>query len=100
MDCLKDTVTWDNWMSNFKVINVGHQGQIKLKSQILYKFRLVRMITCHPFKLESPNLDHECILVQLRSLLILGLTNPEIQFTFVIEKAISSYLFALFLYHI
>ena len=38
------------------------------------------MITCHPFQLESPNLDQICILVQLRSLLIMGFINLQFQF--------------------
>ena len=52
------------------VIDLELQGQILLESRILLHFELVRTITCHPFKLESPNLDKICILVQLRCLLI------------------------------
>ena len=40
---------------------------------------LVRAITCHPFKLESPNLDHKCKTPWLRSLLFLGLIDLELQ---------------------
>ena len=52
------------------VIDLELQGQIKGESRILPHFELVRTITCHLFKLESPKLDNRCILVQLRCLLI------------------------------
>ena len=61
------------------VIDLDLQGQIELENRILRHFELVRTITCHPFKLESPNLDHKCILVRLRSLLIWGLINLDLQ---------------------
>ena len=64
------------------VIDLELQGQIQLESQILPHFELVRTITCHPFKLESPNLDKKCILVQLRCLLILGVINLQLHFQF------------------
>ena len=42
-------------------------------------FELVRTITCHTFKLVSPNLDQKCILVPLRSLLFWGLIDIDLQ---------------------
>ena len=44
------------------VIDLDLQGQIELESRILPHFELVRTITFHLFKLESPNLDQNCIL--------------------------------------
>ena len=40
---------------------------------------LVRTITCHPFKLESPNLDQKSKTPWLRSLLFWGLIDLELQ---------------------
>ena len=40
---------------------------------------LVRAITCHPFKLESPNLDQKSKTPWLRSLLFWGLIDLELQ---------------------
>ena len=53
------------------MIDLELQGEIKRESRILPHFELVRTITCHPFKLESPNLNKKCILVQLRCLFLL-----------------------------
>ena len=61
---------WLRCLLFWGVIDLELQGQIQLESQILPHFELVRTITCHPFKLESQNLDKKCILVQLRCLLI------------------------------
>ena len=38
-----------------------------------------RGFTCHPFKLQSPNLGQKCILVWLRSLLFWGLIDLDLQ---------------------
>ena len=64
------------------VIGLELQGQIQLESRILPHFEFVRAMTCHPFKLESPNQDKKCILIQLRSPLILGVINLQLQFQF------------------
>ena len=64
------------------VINFDIQGQIWLESRILPHFELVCTITFHLFKLESPHLDQKCILIQFRSLLILGVINLQLQFHF------------------
>ena len=61
------------------VIDLDLQGQIQLESRILPHFELVRTITFHSFKLESPNLDHKCILVRLRCLLFWGLIDLDLQ---------------------
>ena len=52
------------------------------ESQILPHFELDRTITHHPFKLESLNLDHKCILALLRFLLILDLIGFDLSFHF------------------
>ena len=49
------------------------------ESRILPHFELVRPITCHSFKLESPNLDQKCILPRLKSLLFLVLIDLDLQ---------------------
>ena len=64
------------------MIDFDLQGQIKLESQILPHFDLVRTITHQPFKLESPNLDRKCILALLISVLILDLIGYELHFHF------------------
>ena len=64
------------------MIDLDLQGQIKLESQILPPFELVRPITHHPFKLESPNLDRKYILGLLRFLLILDLIGFDIHYYF------------------
>ena len=51
-------------------------------NKILPHFELVCTITCHPLQLESPNFYQKCILVQLRSLLISGIINLQLQFHF------------------
>ena len=61
---------WLRCLLFWGVIDLELQGQIERESRILPHFELVRTITCHPFKLESPNLDKKCILVQLRCLLV------------------------------
>ena len=61
---------WLRCLLFWGVIDLEIQGQIQLDSRILTHFELALTITCHPFKLESPNLDKKCILVQLRCLLI------------------------------
>ena len=61
---------WLRCLLFWGVIDLELQGQIEHESRILPHFELVRTITCHPFKLESPNLDKKCILVQLRCLLV------------------------------
>ena len=43
---------------------------------------LHRVITCHPFKLESPNLDQKCKTPWLRSLLFLGFVALTFKFKF------------------
>ena len=55
------------------VIDLDLQGQIKLQSQNLPHFELVRAITHHPFELGPPNLDQRCKIPWLRSLLFWGL---------------------------
>ena len=49
------------------------------RNRIIPHFELVRMTTCHSFKLASPNLDKKGILVQLWSLLILGIIDLQFQ---------------------
>ena len=41
--------------------------------------KFVRAITHHPFELGSPNLDHRCKRPWLRSLLFLGVIDPDLQ---------------------
>ena len=41
--------------------------------------QFVRTITCHPLKLQSPNLDQKCKTPWLRSLLFLGFTDLDLQ---------------------
>ena len=45
-------------------------------------FELVLAITRHQLKLEFPHLDQNCILAQLRSLLILGVIDTGLKFHF------------------
>ena len=54
------------------VIDLDLQGQIKLQSQNLPHFELVRAITHHLFKLGLRNLDQRCKIPWLRSLLFWG----------------------------
>ena len=61
------------------LIDLDLQGQIKLESWILPHFELVRTITCYPFQLESPNLDHKCISAWLRSPLLWGTIDLDLQ---------------------
>ena len=53
----------------WEAIDFDLQGQIKLKSQNLPHFELVRTITHYPLELGSPNLDQRCEIAWLRSLL-------------------------------
>ena len=53
-------------------INLDLEGQIWLKNPNLPHFELVRRITHHPLKLESPNLDQKYKICWLRSLLFWG----------------------------
>ena len=55
------------------------QGQLKLQSQNLPNFELVRAITHHQLKLQFPNLEQKCILALFKSLPILGF---ELHFNF------------------
>ena len=73
---------WLGCLSFLGVIDLHLQGQIKLAIPNVSNFELVQNITCHPFKLQSPNLDQKCILIQLRSLLIWGILNLQLQFHF------------------
>ena len=41
--------------------------------------QFVRMITCHPLKLQSPKLDQKCKTPWLRSLLFLGFIDLDLQ---------------------
>ena len=41
--------------------------------------QFVRTITCHPLKLQSPNLDQKCKTPWLRSLLFLGFIDLDLQ---------------------
>ena len=41
--------------------------------------QFVRTITCHPLKLQSPNLNHKCKTPWLRSLLFLGFIDLDLQ---------------------
>ena len=70
---------WFRLLWFWGVIDPDLQGQIELESRILPHFELVRTITCHPFKLESPNLDQKCISVRYISLLICGMINIDFQ---------------------
>ena len=58
---------------------IGHDlyGQIKLQSQNLPHFELVRAITPHPFGLGPLNLDQNCKIPCLRSLLFLVLIELD-----------------------
>ena len=70
---------WLRCLLFWGVIDLDLQGQIYLESRNLPHFELVRTITFHSFKLESSNLDQECILVRLRSLLFWGLIDLDLQ---------------------
>ena len=48
---------------------------------------LVRMITHHPFKLRSPNLDHRCKRPWLRSLLFRGAIDRDLQGQIELQKS-------------
>ena len=61
----------------FGVIGHDLQGQIKLPSQNLPHFELVRAITHHPFGLGPLNLDQRCKIPWLRSLLFWGLIELD-----------------------
>ena len=69
---------WSICLLFLGVIDFYLPGQILLESRILPQFELVRMITFHAFKLESPNLDQKCILVRLRCLLCWGLIEMHL----------------------
>ena len=60
-------------------IDLDLQGQIKLKSQNLPHFELVRTITSYPFKLGSPNLDQRWKIAWWRSLLFWVAIDPDLQ---------------------
>ena len=60
---------------NFKV-------KLNLKSQNLLHFQLVHVISHHQLKSVFPNFDQKYILALLRSLLILGWIDPDVQFRF------------------
>ena len=49
------------------------------------------MITCHPFKLESPNLDQKCILIQLRLLFDFGLHKLSASLSFLYSRTKGAY---------
>ena len=58
------------------------QDQIELKCKNLPHFELVHTITHHQLKKRFPNFDPKFILALLRSLLILGLIDLNLQFQF------------------
>ena len=60
------------------VIDLNLQGQIWLQSQNLPHFEFVRVITHHPFKLGSPNLNQSCKIPWLRSMLFWGLIELDL----------------------
>ena len=64
------------------MIDLELQGQIKLKIQNLPHFELVRAISHHKLKSVFPNCVQKCILILLRSLLILGWIDLDVLFYF------------------
>ena len=78
------------------VIDLDLRGQVQLESRILPHFELVRMITCHPFKLELSNLDQKCISVLLKSLLFYGWSTM----TFKVKFNLKVKIYPIFLYYI
>ena len=57
------------------------------RTNLTWKSNFTSFWAClHPFKLESPNLDQKCILVQLRSLLI------NLRFNFIFNRKALTYL--------
>ena len=71
------------------LIDLDLQGQIKHESPNLSNFELVHKITCHPLELELENLDQKCILIQLRSLLILDVINLQLFFLLICTVLVS-----------
>ena len=62
----------------WRVIDPDLQGQIKLQSQNLPHFELLRATTHHPFKLGSPNLNKSCKIRWLKSLLFWWLIELDL----------------------
>ena len=65
--------------------DIDLQGQIELKNKKFTPFgacEFVRAIRQYQMKWGFPNLDQKCILALLRSLLILGLIDLDLQFHF------------------
>ena len=61
------------------VLAFGYCRWLRLSVCVCGKHLLVRAITCHGFKLESPNLDHKSKTPWLRSLLFWGVIDLELQ---------------------
>ena len=61
------------------VLAFGYCRWLRLSVCVCGKHLLVRAITCHAFKLESPNLDHKSKTPWLRSLLFWGVNDLELQ---------------------
>ena len=61
------------------VLAFGYCRWLRLSVCVCGKHLLVRAITCHAFKLESPNLDHKSKTPWLRSLLFWGVIDLELQ---------------------
>ena len=62
------------------------QGQMALQSQNLPHFEFVHAITRYQLKLQFPNLEQNCILALIRSSLIVGLIEIDLQFNFSISN--------------
>ena len=61
------------------VLAFGYCCWLRLSVCVCGNHLLVRAITCHAFKLESPNLDHKSKTPWLRSLLFWGVIDLELQ---------------------
>ena len=61
------------------VLAFGYCRWLRLSVCVCGKHLLVRAITCHAFKLESPNLDPKSKTPWLRSLLFFGVIDLELQ---------------------
>ena len=82
-------------------IDLDLQGQIWLRNLNLPHFELVRTVTSHLLKLESPNLHQRCKTVWLRSLLFWGLIDVDLHVNSEFwNPSFLPNLFVPFLYHI
>ena len=79
-NCMPQKYIFKEWVCYPRpVLAFGYCRWLRLSVCVCGKHLLVRAITCHAFKLESPNLDHKSKTPWLRSLLFWGVIDLELQ---------------------